>query len=84
MRGREMRACVSAGMLALIGAIETVADDDATFVDIAVRLSQDIDWRRSVRQKVIEGRTRLETAMESARAMEDFFESAVADARKSQ
>ena len=84
MRGREMRACVSAGMLALIGAIETVADDDATFVDIAVRLAQNIDWRRSVRQKVIEGRTRLETAMESVRAMEDFFESAVADARKSQ
>ena len=84
MRGREMRACVSAGMLALIGATETVADDDATFVDIAVRLAQDIDWRRSVRQKVIEGRTRLETAMESVRAMEDFFESAVADARKSQ
>ena len=84
MRGREMRACVSAGMLALIGAIETVADDDATFVDIAVRLAQNIDWRRSVRQKVIEGRTRLETAVESVRAMEDFFESAVADARKSQ
>ena len=84
MRGREMRACVSAGMLALIGATETVADDDATFVDIAVRLAQDIDWRRSVRQKVIEGRTRLETAMESVRAMEDFFESAAADARKSQ
>ena len=84
MRGREMRACVSAGMLALIGATETVADDDATFVDIAVRLAQNIDWRRSVRQKVIEGRTRLETAVESVRAMEDFFESAVADARKSQ
>ena len=83
-RGHKMRACVSAGMLALIGATETVADDDATFVDIAVRLAQDIDWRRTVRQKVTEGRIQLETDMKSIRAMEDFFESAVVDARQSQ
>ena len=83
-RGREMRACVSAGMLALIGATETVADDDATFVDIAVRLAQDIDWRRSVRQKVIEGRTRAGDRYGIDPRNGGFFESAVADARKSQ
>ena len=81
MRGREMRACVSAGMLELIGAAETIADGHDTFVEISVRLARDTSWRNTMRQKVIDGRAYLETDMGAIRAMEDFFEQAVADAR---
>lgn len=79
MRGRKMRACVSAGMLEFIGITHTIAADDDEFVDIAVRLALDKSWNESVRNRLRAGRSRLETDMSSIRAMENFFEKAVKD-----
>jgi len=77
MRGREMRACVSAGMLDLIGVSDTVATDGDAFVEIAARLALDKSWNEAIRNRLREGRSRLESDMNSVRAMETFFERAV-------
>lgn len=76
-RGREMRACVSAGMLALIGLEETIAESDDAYVDISVRLAEDRAWREKISSALEERRSILETDMRSIAALEAFFTDAV-------
>ena len=78
--GDKMRACVSAGMLKLIGVEDTIAEDSESFVEIAVRLGNEPEWRKSISDKIRSGRRQLETDMSCMRAMEDFLEQAVNEA----
>jgi len=81
MRGSKMRACVSAGMLSLIGVEETIAENDDQFVALAVRLAVDRQWRDRVIGRISAGRATLETDMRSITALEAFMEGAVAQSR---
>jgi protein O-GlcNAc transferase len=79
-RGREMRACVSAGMLSLIGVEETIAEDDDQFVALAARLATDRQWRDEIIGRIRAGRSILETDIRSIDALEAFLENAVGQA----
>lgn len=81
MRGSKMRACVSAGMLSLIGVEETIAENDDGFVALAVRLAVDRQWRDKINGRISAGRAALETDMRSITALESFLEGAVAQSR---
>lgn len=72
MRGRQ-----SAGMLALMGLPELVAESDAEWVEIALRLGQDAGWRAGVRERVASGSARLFDQEAPVRALEAFLLSAV-------
>ncbi|MEH2065456.1 MAG: hypothetical protein V7K50_24885 [Nostoc sp.] len=48
--GEFMRGRHSYGFLQAIGVTQTIADDTSKYIQIAVRLAVDIDWRYSVRE----------------------------------
>ena len=83
LRGNQMRACVSAGILQLIEVEETVATNKKDYIEIAVRLGKDRNWRQQVAKKISKSRAKLETDMSCMRAMEDFLEKAVKGAEGS-
>ena len=53
--GRFLRGRLASGILRRMGMDELVADGDAAFVDIAVRLAQDAAWWGSVRERMAGG-----------------------------
>ncbi|WP_448274287.1 O-linked N-acetylglucosamine transferase family protein [Nostoc sp. DSM 114160] len=48
--GEFMRGRHSYGFLQAIAVTQTIADDPSQYIQIAVRLAKDIDWRYSVRE----------------------------------
>jgi len=78
--GEQMRACVSAGMLQLIGVAETIAASKQDYIEIAVRLGTDQNWRKQISDKIARSRVKLESDMSCMRAMEEFLENAVKEA----
>ena len=70
MRGRHTSA-----MLELIGSLETIAATPDEYVEIAVRLARDRDWRRAMGRRVAEGKHRLFCDREAITALEEFLES---------
>ena len=79
LNGSQMRACVSAGIMQLIGVEETIATSKQEYVEIAVRLGKDTNWRNSIADKISNSKIKLETDMSSIRAMEDFLEKKIRD-----
>jgi protein O-GlcNAc transferase len=69
MRGRHTSA-----MLELIGSHETVAAAPDEYVEIAVRLARDDDWRRAMGQRVAERKHRLFRDRNAIAALEEFLE----------
>jgi len=75
--GKIMRARQSYGMLKMIGVTETIAENEADFIDKAVRLGLDQEWRQSVREKMLANRHRLFNDQSCIVALETFFEMAI-------
>ncbi len=75
--GRFLRGRLASGILRRMGMEELVADNDAAFVETAVKLAQDAAWWGSVRERMIAARPRLYGDMEPVRALEEFFEDAL-------
>jgi predicted O-linked N-acetylglucosamine transferase (SPINDLY family) len=73
-----MRSRQSYGMLKMIGVTETIAKDEADYIDIAVRLGQDVPWRQSVRDKMQANQHQLFNDHTCIVALESFFEQAIA------
>ena len=74
-----MRARHSYGILKQLGITETIARDKKQYVDIAVRLGTDREWRAKVVGDMQANLSRLYSDIKSVRALEDFFRSAVAE-----
>jgi predicted O-linked N-acetylglucosamine transferase (SPINDLY family) len=72
MRGRH-----SFGILRQLGVTETIARDKADYVDIAVRLGQDREWRAHVLKRMAEGHERLFSDTSAVRALEKFYRTVV-------
>ena len=72
MRGRQSQA-----MLRALGVEELVAADAASYVDKAVGLGADAEWRRALSQRILDRRGDLFEREEPVRALEDFLERAV-------
>jgi predicted O-linked N-acetylglucosamine transferase (SPINDLY family) len=75
--GKIMRARQSYGMLQMIGITETIAKTEAEYIEIAVRLGLDHEWRRAVREKMTANKHRLFNDQECIKGLESFFQEAI-------
>jgi predicted O-linked N-acetylglucosamine transferase (SPINDLY family) len=71
--GQFMRGRHSYAILTRLGVTETIAQSPAEYVDIAVRLAQDADWRQTIRQKIYAGHDQLYNDKTCVHALEEFF-----------
>jgi predicted O-linked N-acetylglucosamine transferase (SPINDLY family) len=72
MRGRH-----SYGILTQLGLTDTIAHDKDEYVEIAVRLGADREWRTDVLDRMKANQARLYSDTNCVRALEDFFRSVV-------
>jgi predicted O-linked N-acetylglucosamine transferase (SPINDLY family) len=79
--GALMRARHSYAILKRMGIDETIAADMDAYVDIACRLGLDPDYRQSIRDLVAARSDRVFDDVGAVRALERFYEQAVAEAR---
>ena len=77
--GRLMRARHSCAILTQLGVAETIARDSAEYVDIAVRLGLDSEWRHAVMGRLLAGYPNLYSDSRSVRALEDFLRRVVGE-----
>jgi protein O-GlcNAc transferase len=75
--GSFMRGRHSYGILRQLGITETIAHDKKEFVDIAVRLGMNREWRSKVRRDMKANQMQLYSDTKCVRALEDFFRAAV-------
>ena len=65
----------------MMGVTETIAATPDDYVDIAVRLGNDTEWRRSISEKIAAARHLVYRDKACIKGLEDFFEKAVAERR---
>lgn len=75
--GKMMRARHSYGILQMLGVTETIAKNEAEYIEIAVRLGLDREWRQTIRDKVIANKERIFEDKECIVALEAFFQEVV-------
>ena len=75
--GKIMRARQSYGMLQMIGVTETIAETEEEYIEIAVRLGLDHEWRQAVRDKMTANKHRLFNDKECIEGLETFFQEAI-------
>jgi predicted O-linked N-acetylglucosamine transferase (SPINDLY family) len=71
--GRFMRGRLGSGILRRMGMPELIAQDEAEYIDLAVKVARDNDYRESLRQKMKQSRHVLFDDLESVRALETFL-----------
>ena len=69
--GEFMRGRLASGPLRLLGLDELVATSTAEYVDIALRLADDVAWQARIRQRIAQRRDALFDDRASVRALED-------------
>ncbi len=72
MRGRQ-----SSAILTQLGVRDTIAQNDAEYVDLAVRLGLDRRWRRSIIDRMVDGYPQLYSDTRSIRTLEEFYRQVV-------
>jgi predicted O-linked N-acetylglucosamine transferase (SPINDLY family) len=75
--GELMRSRHSYGILKRMGVTETIAQDEAEYVEIAVRLGLDAHWRREIVRKIDERHSWLYDDKTCVTALEDFYQRVV-------
>jgi predicted O-linked N-acetylglucosamine transferase (SPINDLY family) len=76
-RGRFMRGRLGSGVLGRMGLSELVAAMESEYVDLVVRLSQDVPYRAEVRSRIKQLRHVLFDDLEPVRALEAILEDLV-------
>jgi len=71
--GEFMRGRHSYGILKMLGVTETIAQSEAEYIDIAVRLGLDATWRNSIVQRMIERHSYLYEDKICVAALEAFY-----------
>ena len=74
MRGRQ-----SYGMLKLLGVRETIAKTELEYIEIAIKLGSDLNWRTAIQQKIETQKHLLFTDTSSVQVLEKFYRQAVID-----
>jgi protein O-GlcNAc transferase len=72
MRGRH-----SAAILNIMGVKETVASTMDEYIELAVRLGNDAEWRQQISEKIAENKHRIYKDWACIAALEEFLEKAV-------
>jgi protein O-GlcNAc transferase len=77
--GRLMKGRLASAALTQLGVLETIARDKEDYVDIAVRLGIDRDWREHLIRKMAERESSLFSDTKSVVALEEFLSAAVSE-----
>jgi len=72
-----MRSRHAYGILKMMGMTETIAQDEAEYVEIAVRLGLDADWRQEIVRKISERHSLLYDDTTCVTALESFYKNVV-------
>lgn len=80
--GNMMRSRHSYAVLKMMGISETIASNEAGYIEIAIRLGLDSEWRNQVRHKIIQGHACLYQNADCVQALENFYQQAVHSQRK--
>jgi protein O-GlcNAc transferase len=71
--GKMMRGRHTMAILKMMGIEQTIAATKEDYVQIAVRLGQDAQYRQQISQQIAENKHKLYGDLKSIRTMEDFF-----------
>ena len=77
MRGRE-----SGAILTMMGLKETIATSVDDYVELAIKLGQDPEWRRRISEKIAGNKHRIYRDRTCITALEDFLLKAVEETMK--
>ncbi|HEY9666684.1 MAG TPA: glycosyltransferase, partial [Coleofasciculaceae cyanobacterium] len=75
--GELMRSRHSYGILQMMGVTETIAQDEQEYIEIAVRLGLDTQWRKAIVQKIYERHSQLYNDRSCVTALESFYKQVV-------
>jgi predicted O-linked N-acetylglucosamine transferase (SPINDLY family) len=75
--GEFMRGRHSYGILRMLGVTDTIAQDEREYIDIAVRLGLDTQWRQEIRDKIQANHSRVYDDLTCVTALEEFYERVV-------
>jgi predicted O-linked N-acetylglucosamine transferase (SPINDLY family) len=79
MPSKFMRGRVSYGIFKVLGVMDTVARSESEYIEIAVRLGRDRDWRESIIRAMKANHHLLYDDTECVRGLEQFFVEAVTE-----
>jgi predicted O-linked N-acetylglucosamine transferase (SPINDLY family) len=77
MPSEFMRGRVSYGVMQTLGVTDTVAFSEAEYVDIAVKLGLDPQWRKQVAERIQLHHNRLFDDRTTIKALEEFYKQAI-------
>jgi SAM-dependent methyltransferase len=77
--GELMRGRQSYGMLKILGLTDTIAQDEAEYIDIAVKLGLDAEWRHTLGQQMSDRHANLYEDVTCVKALEQFYRQVVED-----
>jgi protein O-GlcNAc transferase len=75
--GEFMRSRHAYGILQMMGVTETIAQDESEYIEIAVRLGLDTNWRQAIGQKIYERHNYLYNDRTCVTALESFYKKVV-------
>ncbi|MBE9176008.1 hypothetical protein IQ225_13105 [Synechocystis salina LEGE 06155] len=75
--GEFMRGRHSYGILRMLGVMETIAESESDYINIAVQLGLDRTWRQNIRDKVVVNQNLIFDDQECILGLETFFEQIV-------
>jgi predicted O-linked N-acetylglucosamine transferase (SPINDLY family) len=61
----------------MIGVTETIAETEAEYIEIAVRLGLDNKWRQVIRDQITANKHRLFNDRECIKGLENFFQETI-------
>ncbi len=80
--GEFMRGRHSYGILRMLGVTETIADTEAEYIKIAVKLGLNSDWRHDIIKRIKERHDYLYNDQECVKGLEAFYQQAVQSRRE--
>jgi protein O-GlcNAc transferase len=75
--GEFMRGRHSYGILKMLDVTETIAENEQEYINIAVKLGLDEQWRNTIREKIINNHVNLYDDHSSVIALEQFYQSLI-------
>jgi predicted O-linked N-acetylglucosamine transferase (SPINDLY family) len=79
--GEFMRSRHAYGILKMMGVTQTIAKNEAEYIEIAVRLGLEPDWRQEIVQKIYERHSRLYNDRTCVTALESFYKKVVQESQ---
>ncbi|MFP5273732.1 tetratricopeptide repeat protein [Coleofasciculus sp.] len=75
--GEFMRGRHASGILKMMGITETIANDEAEYIEISVGLGLDSDWRQNMVKKIYQNHHRLYDDRTGLRSLESFYKKVI-------